>query len=220
MRVRMGPGYTLGIALSAAMLVGCSHTTPQEKAQQDQQTHAQAMQKQAQEEALAQQKAKDQGKPYADDKLEVIGYPYSQPENRQTLVDAQEQAMAVAGARFDATLYDADFDGGDLTAVGEGKVAMMLNNAPANRAMTIYIFAGSPENVMQARQASVDKMIHDPAYAGAQVTVKAGSNSALSTPALPGLAAIKRLNADQAITERAQSQRTGTGGNDTTTTGQ
>jgi hypothetical protein len=132
-------------------------------------------------------------KPYPDDEQWVVGDPYFHPENHTRLFDRQAEAMAAAGAADDATLYEKHFDGGELNALGRTKVALMLEAAPKNQPLTIYVPTTGSDERVQARLTAVNKFWQDSQYAAVQMQAKQGINPNNSTPAGQGLAALKRL---------------------------
>ena len=144
-------------------------------------------------------------KPYPDDEADVVGSPYIDPENHTSLFDQHTQAMSAAGAAQDASLYDQHFDGAELNALGRSKVALMLQGAPRNEPLTIYVPPSGPSERVQARLASVNQFWRDSQWAAMQVQAKQGVAPENTSSAASGLAGLRRL-------EREQEQGGATGG--------
>jgi hypothetical protein len=136
-------------------------------------------------------------KPYPDDEVAVIGEPYIRPENYTSLFDRHTQAMSAAGAAQDASLYDQHFDGAELNALGRSKVALMLQGAPRNEPLTIYVPPSGPSERVQARLASVNQFWRDSQWAAMQVQTKQGVAPENTTSAAQGLAGLRRLEREQ-----------------------
>ena len=106
-------------------------------------------------------------------------------------------ASLAAGAANDATLYDQHFDGTELNGLGLSKVALMLQAAPKNEPLTIYIPPSmSPERVQQ-RLAAVNRFWRDSQWAAQRLQMKQGSNPDINTSAAAGLAGLRRMEKEQ-----------------------
>jgi hypothetical protein len=132
-------------------------------------------------------------KPYPDDEKWVIGDPYIRPENHTRLFDLHMQSMAAAGAAYDSSLHDQHFDGTELNALGRSKVALMLQGAPKNEPLTIYVPPTGPTERVQSRLASVNRFWRDSQWAAMQVQTKQGVNPETAASAAEGLAGLRRL---------------------------
>ena len=132
---------------------------------------------------------------YPDDRLNVIGYPYIDPENNPRLSDAHVRAAAAAGAREDAMLGDDHFSGGKLNALGRGKLTLMMHNAPRDgSAVSIWLVRSGADEHMQARRAAVEQFWKQSQYAAVPTRIQEGANPGTSVPAGPGITALQRLN--------------------------
>jgi hypothetical protein len=136
-------------------------------------------------------------KPYPDDEPWVIGDPYIHPENYTTLFDKHAQAMAAAGAAADSSLYDQHFDGTELNALGRTKIALMLQAAPKNEPLTIYVPPTGANERVQARLAAVNKFWRDSQWAALTVQAKQGTNPETSASAAAGLAGLRKLEKEE-----------------------
>jgi hypothetical protein len=210
--------------VAAATAVGCSHQTPEQKAQakleKQQAAETKAMEKQAAADAKAEQKraaeqlkadkkaAEEQARAmkkqipeavrlkamatanyYPDDRLKVIGYPDILPENYPHWIDKHAEAMAAAGASYEAMLYEIDFTGDELNASGRSRLRLMMKHPPA----TIYVATtGGNDAQKQARFDAITQFWQENAAAG-QVAVKEGVNEDVSAPAKAGLSALQRM---------------------------
>jgi hypothetical protein len=135
---------------------------------------------------------------YADDKLKVVGYPLIKPENHQRLFDQHMEAMAASGAAQDATLSDADFDGGELNSTGRSNLAAALSYPRADNKVTIYVANSGSEDLAGARAAAVDRYVKASPWSSVAVTTKDGLNPSVTSPASAGLNALKRLDKQSA----------------------
>jgi len=209
--------------VSAALVVGCSHQTPEQKEQarlqKEQAAETKAMEKQAAADAKAEQKrvaeqtkadkkaAEEQARAmkkqtpesvklkamatadyYPDDRLKVIGYPDILPENHQHWIDKHAEAMAAAGASYEAMLYEIDFTGDELNASGRSRLRLMMKHPPS----TIYVATtGGNDAQKQARFNSITKYWQE--IAASQIAVKEGVNDEVTSPAGSGLSALQRM---------------------------
>ena len=130
---------------------------------------------------------------YADDRLKVVGYPDIKPENNQRQLDKFAEAMASAGAAQDATLSDGDFDGGELNASGRSHLALALQHPTVDKKTTVYVSTVGPEDLVNARMASVERYAKASPWSSVVLTTKEGVNTTNTHPAAAGLNALKRL---------------------------
>jgi hypothetical protein len=90
-------------------------------------------------------------------------------------------------------LYDQHFDGTELNSLGRSKVSLMLQAAPKNEPITIYVPpTGSTERVQQ-RLAAVNQFWRDSQWAALQVQAKQGVNEQNAASAASGLAGLRKL---------------------------
>jgi hypothetical protein len=158
---------------------------------------AKADKKEAQEQARAMKKhtpdamreqAMAKADYYPDDRLKVIGYPDILPENHQHWIDKHAQAMAAAGASYEAMLYEIDFHGDELSASGRNRLRLMMKDPPA----TIYVATtGGNDAQKQARFNAITKYWQE--ISASQIAVKEGVNDEVSSPAGAGLSALQRM---------------------------
>jgi hypothetical protein len=73
----------------------------------------------------------------------------------------------------------------------------MLEDAPPNRPLTIYVPASGTDEVTQARLASVQQFWRDSRWASLQLQAKAGTNPDLSAPASAGIAGLRKLEKEE-----------------------
>ena len=175
---------------------------------------AKADKKRAAEEAKlakAQARKRKNQKPvqYADDEEWVIGHPYSVPENHPRSFDRHVQAMAAAGAADDTSLFDQHFDGGELNALGRAKVALMLQAAPKNTPLTIYVPTGGADERVQARLSAVETFWKDSKWSDLQVQARAGVDTRHMTPASVGLAGLRKMESGEGQGARSDNQSSG-----------
>ena len=135
---------------------------------------------------------------YPDDEQWVVGDPYISPENHTRQTDRHFESMSAKGAVGDATLYDQHFDGAELNSLGRSKVALMLEAAPKNEPLTIYVPTIGSDERIQARLTAVQNFWKSSQYAAVEMQTKQGVNPNTATPAGTGLAALRRLEKEAA----------------------
>ena len=200
MRNRMG---WIVMLLSVGLVVGCKHQTSAQKEQaklaKEQAAADKEAKKHADEDARAQRtdeikvKAMQSAGYYPDDRLKVIGYPDILPENRPHWVDKHAEAMAAAGASNEATLYESDFQGNELSPDGQSRLRLMMKDPPP----TIFVATLQGNDAQkQARFAAITRFWLD--ATSKQVVVKEGVNQNVSMPANAGLNALQRLDKQSA----------------------
>jgi hypothetical protein len=156
-----------------------------------------ATKKAAKESKKSKSSKKEKPVVYEDDKVDVVGNPYHKPENDTYALDRMFEGMSAAGAVDDATLYDQHFDGGELNSLGRSKVALMLEAAPKNEPLTIYIPTAGSDERAQSRMDAVNKFWKDSQFVAVQMQTKQGVNPNNTSPASIGLAGLRKLDKEQ-----------------------
>ncbi|HEX8912020.1 MAG TPA: hypothetical protein VF796_06640 [Humisphaera sp.] len=120
--------------------------------------------------------------------LQRLGGEVFRPDDEPRTVTRLFDAQSAAGARADATLRAAHFDGGNpsvLNSLGEEKLDLMLGD---DDALPLVVYVDVPkDDASAARQRAVEVYLRDRGLAADQVKVVAGANPRTSTPTAPKL---------------------------------
>jgi hypothetical protein len=98
-----------------------------------------------------------------------------------------ENAQAAAGARSDATLSCAHFDGGALNSLGQAKLDLITSNLPDEGPVAIYIDLPTDSPSAQARKDAVTAYLIDSHLTADQFKLVDGPNNSTWTPAASAL---------------------------------
>jgi hypothetical protein len=101
-------------------------------------------------------------------------------------------AQAVVGARKDATLYDAHFDGTQLNSLGREKLSRMLHREPADRPQPIYVDLPDADTLSGERRKSLERYLEDAGIDLASVEIRPGPNTDTTHPAAPSIARLRK----------------------------
>ena len=101
-------------------------------------------------------------------------------------------AQAVVGARKDATLYDAHFDGTQLNSLGREKLSLMLHREPADRPQSIYVDLPDADPLSAERRKSLEQYLEEAGIDVASVEIKPGPNTETTHPAAPSIARLRK----------------------------
>ena len=108
------------------------------------------------------------------------------------MVDRAMVNQAAAGMRNDPTLYDPDFDGSELSSLGQWKLYLVVNAAAATTPLTVYIASANDEALWDARRESVETFLADTGASAGGFEIKAGAAPA-SGPAESGLRGLEEM---------------------------
>jgi hypothetical protein len=106
-------------------------------------------------------------------------------------------AQAIVGARKDATLRDAHFDGTQLNSLGREKLALMLHREPADQPQPIYLDLDGPNKLAQQRRRGVVRYLEDAGIDMASIKINDGPNPDNSHPAAPSIARLSKTETMQ-----------------------
>ena len=118
-------------------------------------------------------------------------------------------AQAAAGARADATLHAAHFDGGELNALGRYKLDSMLEDQETAVPLVVYVDVPSDRPIAQARL-SVFEYLKGRGVAESNIRLESGVNPHSTSPAADAITALNNLNQSQSPSQQ-QSQGQGGG---------
>ena len=107
-----------------------------------------------------------------------------------------ENAQAAAGARSDATLSPANFDGGALNSLGQSKLDLITSSLPDEGPVTIYLDVPTDGPLAQARKDAVTSYLTDSHLTPDQFTLVEGPNTATWTPAASALTNMSKTETD------------------------
>jgi hypothetical protein len=111
-------------------------------------------------------------------------------------VTKTEEAQAAAGARSDATLSLAHFDGGALNSLGQSKLDLITSNLPDEGPVTIYLDVPADGPLAQARKDAVAAYLTDSHLTPDQFSLVDGPNNATWTPAASALTNMSKTETD------------------------
>jgi hypothetical protein len=107
-----------------------------------------------------------------------------------------ENAQASAGARSDATLSAAHFDGGALNSLGQQKLDLITSELPDEGPVTIYLDLPADGAQAQARKDAVTAYLIDSHLTAEQFKLKDGPNDGTWTPAATALTNMSKTETD------------------------
>lgn len=108
------------------------------------------------------------------------------------------QLHAAAGARFDAMLGKAHFDGAALNSLGEEKLNDMLKDDDSPGPLSVYLTVDGKDNLARAREAAVVTFLKDRGLKENQITVTFGTNPKATTPVARGLRDLNKADSTDA----------------------
>lgn len=114
--------------------------------------------------------------------------------------------QAANGARNDAMLYPAHFDGGQLNSLGEAKLTMMLQDAESSQPQTVYLVNCGEGDLLAQRKAAAE------AYLQAAV----GPNKLTFHPAAPEIIRYLKTESGKVGGESSSSQQQSSSGSSST----
>ncbi len=92
--------------------------------------------------------------------------------------------QAASGARADANLYSAHFDGGRLNSLGETKLSAMIADDDAAMPMRVYLAAATDDAALRrARHEAIEVYLQDVGLHSDQIDVIDGANPGAVSPA-------------------------------------
>jgi len=119
-----------------------------------------------------------------------------------------ENAQAAAGARHDATLNDAHFDGGALNSLGQAKLDLITQSLPDEGPVTIYIDLPEGNQFTQARKDAVTAYLVDSHLTADQFKLVDGPNDATWTPSMVALTNMSKTETDAGGSSSSSSSST------------
>jgi hypothetical protein len=107
-----------------------------------------------------------------------------------------ENAQAAAGARHDATLNDAHFDGAALNSLGQAKLDLITQSLPDEGPVSIYVDFPAGDQFTQARKDAVTAYLVDSHLTADQFKLVDGPNDATWTPSMVALTNMSKTETD------------------------
>jgi len=107
-----------------------------------------------------------------------------------------ENAQAAVGARSDATLSAAHFDGGALNSLGQAKLDLITSSLPDEGPVTIYLDTPTDSPSAQARKDAVTAYLIDSHLTADQFKLVDGPNNATWTPVASALTNMSKTETD------------------------
>jgi hypothetical protein len=107
----------------------------------------------------------------------------SDHEQVRAVLDQQ----VVNGAKEDATLYAAHFDGNKLNSLGQRKLEMMADG-PVDRDIVVYLDLRTDDAATAARRDAVTAYLVGGGFEASHVKIEAGANPNVTSPAAGNLA--------------------------------
>jgi len=107
-----------------------------------------------------------------------------------------ENAQAAAGARSDASLAPADFDGGALNSLGQDKLDLMTSCLPDEGPITIYLDVPADGPFAQARKDAVSAYLIDSHLTADQFKLADGPNNDTWVPSASALTNMSKTETD------------------------
>jgi hypothetical protein len=107
-----------------------------------------------------------------------------------------ENAQAAAGARHDATLNDAHFDGTALNSLGQAKLDLITQTLPDEGPVSIYIDLPKDDASTQARKDAVTAYLVDSHLTADQFKLVDGPNDATWKPSMIALTNMNKTETD------------------------
>jgi hypothetical protein len=120
-------------------------------------------------------------------------------------VDKIENAQAAAGARSDASLSAAHFDGGALNSLGQDKLDLMTSSLPDEGPVTIYLDMPTDGPFAQARKDAVTAYLIDSHLTADQFTLVAGPNTTSWSPSAVALTNMCKTETDASSSSSSSS---------------
>ena len=111
-------------------------------------------------------------------------------------VNKIEDAQAAAGARSDATLSAAHFDGGALNSLGQAKLDLITSNLPDEGPVTIHMDVPAEGDLAQTRMDAVTAYLTDSHLTADQFKLVSGPNDQTWTPVGSALVNMSKTETD------------------------
>ena len=121
--------------------------------------------------------------------------PFFAPDDQPRLTQAVIETQAARGARADATLYNAHFDGPTLNSLGRAKLSLMVKDNDTALPVVVYV------NVTEesaARRDAVVRHLTDAGLTEEQVRTVAGHNPGTLHPAGPSIERLSKTESGEA----------------------
>lgn len=124
------------------------------------------------------------------------------PEDEVRAVSRFSDAQAAAGARNDATLYPAHFNGQALSSLGAHKLDSMVADDDACEPMTVYINLDKDDPRTEPRRSAVVAYLKDAGLRDEQIKLADGRNPAVYAPSSLGTSKVYKIE-DGRLSETA-----------------
>ena len=125
------------------------------------------------------------------------------PNEEARAIQNIEAVQAARGARQDAMLYSAHFDGGQLNGLGRQKLDLMLQDEATAPPVVVYLDV--PQETLEPARRSVTGCLRGRGLSETQVALRDGPNPSSHAPATDALAALQAIQ-PQASQQQQQSQ--------------
>jgi hypothetical protein len=119
------------------------------------------------------------------------------------------EAQAAAGARSDATLSSAHFDGGALNSLGQQKLDLITSDLPDEGPVTIYLDLPADGPQAQARKDAVTAYLIDSHLTAEQFKLKDGPNDSTWAPSANALTNMSKTETDNGSPSSGSSSSSG-----------
>ena len=200
----------LVVLIAGVLAVGCASAQEKQARAEQKQARAQAKAEEKQrkeeaklmakedkarreeEQALAEKQRKEEQK-MEKEQRHAIGADMIRDERHVRALDRFVQAESAAGAREDAMLNDAHFDGGELNALGRSKLALIARATPSGSSQPVLVYVSGASDAAEARSASAQAYWKASPYSAMTLQLKPGVNEAVVSPAAAGIAGLKKM---------------------------
>ena len=125
------------------------------------------------------------------------------PQGQVRSVDEFTRAQAARGARADATLVPAHFDGDTLNTLGQQKLDLMLHDGQAADPLVVYLDV--PQGTADARRRSIVAYLADRGLNESQVRLESGPNPNSRSSAADAQASLKAIQPEPQAVQPATS---------------
>jgi hypothetical protein len=121
------------------------------------------------------------------------------------------EAQNAAGARADATLNPAQFDGGALNSLGQAKLDLITSNLPDEGPVTIYLDVPADGALAQARKDSVAAYLTNSHLTPDQFSLVDGPNAETWAPSVSALSNMSKTETDAGVSSSSSSSASPSG---------